>query len=220
MICWGHWRTINGKRVCIKDPLSKPLIFLTFALIASAIAGGTAVGAAPVGGATAEVTVTQSLSVRITNSKKAARQGRHSEAWLRMGLRSVSRQVRHDPGCAAHSFGQVRKCLLAEPCRGLQRSLFKISDNKGRTIVVSVAWVRMPSTVSARHLKRLVDKPGTGNISPIADDALVGVRFTGKHYASRRTGSVVVIAEAAAGSGQPGAAVLNGLAEVAAEFPS
>jgi hypothetical protein len=194
------------------------MVFTAAAIVGVAGGGGAAASAARTG--TAEAAVSQSLSVRITNSRSAARRGQYSDAWLRMGLRSISRQVRTDPGCTAHSFGQVRKCFLTDPCLGLQRSLIKLTDTSGRAIVVSVAWVRMPNSVSARHLKRLVDRPGTGNLSPIADAAMVGVRFTGKHYASRRTGSVVVIAEAAAGSGQPGAAVLNGVAEVAAEFPS
>ena len=218
MVCWGRWRTINGKPVCIEDRFAKPFVFLTVALSVLVTAGGTAVTAASIGTATAEAAVSPSLSVRISNSRSAARRGQHSNAWLRMGLRSVSRQVRTDPGCTAHSFGQVRECFLTDPCLGLRRSLIKLSDEKGRGITVSVAWVRMPSSVSARHLQRLVDRPGTGNLSPIADE--VGVQFTGKHYSSRRTGSVVVIAEAASGNSLPDVAVLDGVAEVAAEFPS
>lgn len=216
------WRTLPGRGpvpITPKKPKNSGVV-VTVAMVftASAIVGVGGAGAA--GTVTADAAVSQSLSVRITNSRSAARRGQYSNAWLHMGLRSVSRQVRTDPGCTAHSFGQVRKCFLTDPCLGLQRSLIKLTDTNGRAIVVSVAWVQMPNSVSARHLTRLVDKPGTGNISPIAGDATVGVRFTGKHYASRRIGSKVVIAEAASGSGLPDAAVLSGVAEVAAEFPS
>ena len=151
--------------------------------------------------------VSQSLSARVSNGRSAARRGQYSNAWLRMGLRHISRQTRTDPGCTAHSTGQVRKCFLTDPCLGLQRSLITLADNKGRTITVSISWGS--NSVSARHLKRLVDRPGTGSRSPVVDP--VGVRFTSKHYASRRTGSVIVIAEAAPGSGLwLDAAVLNG----------
>ena len=219
------WRTLPGRGPVPITPPKKPkdsgvVVAVAMVFTAAAIVGGGGAAASAARTGTAEAAVSQSLSVRITNSRSAARRGHYSDAWLRMGLRSISRQVRTDPGCTAHSFGQVRKCFLTDPCLGLQRSLIKLADTRGRAIVVSVAWVQMPNSVSARHLKRLVDRPGTGNLSPIADAAMVGVRFTGKHYASRRTGSVVVVAEAASGSGLLDAAVLNGVAEVAAEFPS
>lgn len=111
----------------------------------------------------------------------------------------------------------MRKCFLTDPCLGLQRSLITLVDDKGRTITVSISWVRMPNSVSAGHLKRLVDRPGTGSLSPVVDP--VGVRFTGKHYASRRAGSVVITAEAAAESGRVGSALLDGIADVATQFP-
>ncbi|MGH3889748.1 MAG: hypothetical protein ACRDSZ_24830 [Pseudonocardiaceae bacterium] len=44
------------------------------------------------------------------------------------------------------------------------------------------------------------------------------VRFTGKRYASRQLGTLVVVAEATPVSGRPDAAVLDGVAAVAAEF--
>lgn len=203
--------------MCIPGPLAKPLIFLTVFVAVSVTAGGVAVNAASIGPATADAAVSPPFCQGHQRQERCA-QGSVQQAWLRMGLRSTSRQVRSDPGCMAYSFGQVRECFLTDPCLGLQRSLIELSDEKGRGITVSVAWVRMPSSVSARHLKRLVDRPGTGNLSPIADE--VGVQFTGKHYSSRRTGSVVVIAEAATGNSLPDVAVLDGVAEVAAEFPS
>lgn len=214
------WRTLPGRGPVPIRPKKNSGVVVTVAMVFTATAIVGVGGATAAGTVTADAAVSQSLSVRITNSRSAARRGQYSNAWLRMGLRSISRQVRTDPGCTAHSFGQVRKCFLTDPCLRLQRSLIELTDTNGRAIVVSVAWVQMPNSVSARHLKRLVDRPGTGNLSPIADAAMVGVRFTGRHYASRRTGSVVVIAEAASRSGLPDAAVLNGVAEVAAEFPS
>lgn len=96
-----------------------------------------------------------------------------------------------------------------------------VGDGQGNTIVVSIAWVRMRNAVTAEQLKRLIDTNGTGNITPILDGALEhrAIRFTGKHYASRRTGSLVVIAESAPGTGRPDPGVLDGVAEVAVVFP-
>ena len=54
-------------------------------------------------------------------------------------------------------------------------------------------------------------------LSPIVSEA--GVRFAGRHYASRQSWSLVVTAEATTGSGRPAAAVLDAVADVAAEFP-
>lgn len=165
--------------------------------------------------------VGQSIQVRTTNGKDAARKGRYSEAWRRMGLKAVTREAKRELECAVHSYGQVRQFFLRTPCRSLQRTLLVIGDAKGNTVVVSIAWVRMPTAVSVERLKRLVDTHGVGNVYPLASETLElrGVRFTGQHYASRRTGSLVVIAETAPGSGQPDTEVLNGVAQVAAEFP-
>jgi hypothetical protein len=104
-----------------------------------------------------------------------------------------------------HSYGQVREFFLRTPCRSLQRTLLAIGDTEGNTVVVSVAWVRMRTAVSAERLKRLADTYGTGNVSPIGREVLElrGVWFTGKHHVSRRTRSLVVIAEVTPGSGQP-----------------
>ncbi len=219
----GHWVTIAGRPVYIQDKWCKPTVGVAAVLIASAIAGGGLAGSASVGGSGASVdsVVGQSIQVRTTSSKNAARKGRYSEAWRRMGLKAVTREVKRELECAVHSYGQVREFFLRTPCRSLRRTLLVIGDADGNTVVVSIAWVRMLTAVSAERLKRLADTHGTGNVYPIASEVLElrGVRFTGQHYASRRTGSLVVIAETAPGSGHPDTKVLNGVAQVAAEFP-
>ena len=115
MVCWGRWRTINGNRVCIEDPLARPLIFVAVAAVITVIGSGTAVSAAAISTVTAETAVSQSLSVRVNNSRSAARRGQYDNAWLRMGLRYINRQTRTDPGCTAHSTGQVRKMFPDRP---------------------------------------------------------------------------------------------------------
>lgn len=238
VVCWGRWRTINGKPVCIEDGLAMPAvvvsILLTLTVVgstAAAMIGSTAaVGGAPAaGGATVDVAVGRTIQARTTSSRNAARRGQYEEAWRRLGLRAVRSAVRSaarnnaTPGqeCTANSTGQVRECLQSTPCRSMQRSLLTISDTRGNTIVVSIAWVRMPSAGSAGRLVRLADTNGTGGVTPIAGRTLGlrGVRFTGKHYASRVFGDLVVTAEATPGSGQPAPELLDSVARVASEFP-
>lgn len=43
------------------------------------------------GATTVEAAAAQSLSVRVSNGRSAARRGQYSNAWLRMGLRHISR---------------------------------------------------------------------------------------------------------------------------------
>lgn len=229
MVCWGRWRTIKGNRVCIVDKSAKPTVAVAAVLIVASVAGGGVGVAASAGGAAVDSVAAQSIQVRVTNSRNAARKGRYSETWRRMGLRVVTRaitreirrEVQRELECTAHSYGQVREFFVRTPCRSLQRTQPVLCDAQGNTIAVSIAWVRMPTAVSAERLKRLTDANGTGNVTPIAGEVSEarGVRFTGQHYASRRTGSLVVIAEAAPGSGPQSTEMLNGVAQVAAEFP-
>jgi hypothetical protein len=103
---------------------------------------------------TVESAVAQSIQVRTTNSKNAARRGQYDEAWRRMGLRAATREIRRDLECAVHSYSQVREFFLRPPYRLLQRTLLAVGDMWGNTVVVSVAWVRMRNAVSAERLKR------------------------------------------------------------------
>jgi hypothetical protein len=159
------------------------------------------------------VAVGRSVQARTTSGRNAARRGQYEEAWRRLGLKAGRSAVRSaarnsaTPGqeCTASSTGQVRECLQSTPCRSMQRSLLTISDTRGNTIVVSIAWVRMPSAGSAGRLARVVDNHRAGGVTPISSATLGlrGARFTGKHYASRVSGDLVVTAEATPGSGQP-----------------
>lgn len=224
-------RTIKGVKVPIGDDRGggkkKGEAIAVAVLLASALvaSGGVALSAATAASGAAESIAAQSIQTRVTNSRNAARRGQTSEAWRRMGLRvvtrAVNREIRRELECTAPSYGQVRDFFLSTPCRSMQRTQPVLCDEQGNTIAVSITWVRMPTAVSAERLKRLVDTDGTGSVSPITGEVSEarGVRFTGKHYMSRRTGSLVVVAETAPGGKWPGADMLDGVAEVAAELP-
>ena len=184
--------------------------------VGAAVAGGAGLSS---GGGTA---VESAPSVEgKTASKDAARKGERGRAWSRLGLRQLRQVARAELTCTAHSYGQVREFFARHPCRRLDRLLLAIGDTRGNTVVVSIAWVHMPTARTAADLKDIADTDGTGNVEPLAATALdlTGVRFTGQYYGSRRSGSLVVIAEAAPGGGHPDPATMDDAAEVAAEFP-
>ena len=60
--------------------------------------------------------------------------------------------------------------------------------------VVAVAVVDMPDNSQAGQFKRLVDSPGTGNITELRGTRRV--TYTGEHYASIQEGATVVNAQA------------------------
>lgn len=225
MPCWkGYFRTIDGHPVYFEPDCSKEVSIVAVVLILSALAGGTVAVASSIGGA-ASAAVEQSLQARTTNSKESARKGQYGETWKRLRLRSPKqalKQVDRDFRCALHSTGQVREFFVRDPCRSLQRTLIPLVDADGDTIIVAIAWVRMLNASAATRLGELIGAEGTGGIEPLAGAPLGydGVEFTGRHYAVRCSGDLVVVAEATTWRGQPASAVLDSLAEVATDFPA
>lgn len=190
----------------------------TVAIAVAAYGGG--LGAGSMGGA-ADSAMSKAVQVRTTKAKQSARKGQRTKTWKRMRLKVDRREFRDGLECAVHSFGQVRQFFLRTPCRSLKRALLMIGDEHGNTAVISIAWVRMSSTRSTNRLKKLDDVQGTGDVYPFAGWALEAqeVHFTGKHYASRRSRSLFVRAEAAPASGSMDAGLLEGAAKVAKLLP-
>lgn len=111
-------------------------------------------------------------------------------SWSRSGLQ-FSRQDHQAAGdCAAHAHGKVQLYLREHPCVRLCRARFTGEDGHGHTMTVTTQVVTMPDTGQAAQLKRLVDRPGTGNIDKLGTDTAAA------SFDSRRTGRTVVIAEA------------------------
>lgn len=186
---------------------------------AVSLGGGAGTGA---GGAVSVQSATgQTVRVNVSRGKGNAKQGKQDDAWRDMGLRRLKRTSRQAANCAVNSYGDVREFFIRTPCRSLDRMLFAVGDGDRNSVVVAVSWVRMRTHENARKLRELVDTYGTGNVSPLAG-ALVEaahVKFTGRYYDSRRSGDLVVIAETEPLRGDPQPEFLDGLAEVAVEFP-
>ncbi|MFF5992681.1 hypothetical protein [Prauserella flavalba] len=202
----GKWRKRSGVAVA--------------AALAATVAYGQ-VGVTGGGTASVESSISQALRTKLDKGKRNAAKGRPGAAWKDLSLKRTGQRLFRGARCAVNSYGDVQRFLFRTPCRSLDRMLYALDDEQGNRIVVSVAWVDMRNAVSARELRALADVHGTGNIAPLPG-SFVGVgdiRWTGRNYDSRRSNRLVVIAEVEPVSGAPSPGYLDGIADVAAEFP-
>jgi hypothetical protein len=104
-------------------------------------------------------------------------------------VENVSRST--DDDCAAHSYGEVSDYFTEHPCQHLERAWYELGDDEGNAAVMSVAWVEMPDSEDAADLQRLVDRPGTGNVTELSrqDGPYQDVSYSGWYYRSGRDGS-------------------------------
>jgi len=111
---------------------------------------------------------------------------------------NVSLDIRFDKNCAVNSYGKVHKFFLSHPCDWLARASLTPRKSGQGAILIAVSWVGMRNTALAKQYKRLVDAPGTGNITelPRVIGAYRKVRFTGDFYISGIDGTAVWNAEA------------------------
>ncbi|MET0764781.1 MAG: hypothetical protein ABWY29_07940 [Blastococcus sp.] len=108
--------------------------------------------------------------------------------------------VQVDDTCAGHAYGEVAEFLTTTDCTGLSRALYS-SETEAGAVVISVIRVQMPDTATARDLRTLADRNGSGNVSDLLRE---GVRYTGSpaelsgaEYASALSGPTVTIVESA-----------------------
>jgi len=197
------------------------------AVIAGAVVAGF-MTAASGGGATASVgaaldsATSASADAQTADGEDAARKGDDSDAWERMAMKELKKTIKQRLQCGLQSTGQVQQFFLRTPCESLEELLFALDDSTGNLMVVSVAWVKMSSEDDATQLKTLEDTYGSGDITPIETQilGLSGIHFTGRHYASRQDGSLVVVSEAESVRGHPSTTLLNDAPKVAAVVPS
>lgn len=196
----------------------------TLVVVVAATGGSLGGGAALSGTAAdsaADAVAGQNLSARKVESKKSARKGRSDEAWRRMGLRTLKKTAKQDLRCVAHSTGQVREFFFRTPCTSLHRKLVAIGDGQGNAAAISVAWVSFRSRAQANAFERVETVQGSDDITPLAGALLsmADIRFTGRHYQSRRRSGTIVIAETEPATGHVSDDVLDALAEVAVLLP-
>lgn len=224
----GKVRPINGK--------SGKGGAVTAALIGAVLALGSGTGGTSLLGGAGESAARRSvgewsigegsvgdpaIKKRVRESRRSARAGNRQRTWRRMRLDRVSRKVQRRSNCSTRSFGRIRAFFANTPCRSLRRSFLILTDERGNTFALSIAWVRMPTTTDARELRELDDIQGTGDVSHLFGDGQQSgnARFTGKYYESDRRGSLFVRGEAAPVTGNPDPDVLRGAAYLAKELP-
>jgi hypothetical protein len=188
------------------------------------VVGGTT-GAISLGGTSGSGGTTNSaspdLNTRTNEGKKSAKNGKADEAWSRMGLRTLKRAIKRDIKCVAASTDRVREFFLRTPCTSLDRILFAVGDGRGNSAVISIAWVGFRNRGDGDAFERVEKVQGSGDISPLGGALidLAHIRFTGRHFQSRRDGNTIVIAETESAAGRVNDDVLDALADVAAWLP-
>ncbi|WP_243790428.1 hypothetical protein [Saccharopolyspora gloriosae] len=189
------------------DPRSGPAIAaVVTALLLTGAGTGTLGATVTTGGGASSTTKSSSKSER-----------------PRSGKLSIKNKLReHESGsCVAHSYGEVQEFFLRNRCSSLRRVMFTAADGKGNEMLVAVSWTDMPTSGTARKLRRLADRHGTGNISDLGREipALGAPRFTGLNYDSRQSRTTVLIAEVEPWNGSPSSADMDGVATLATSLP-
>jgi hypothetical protein len=195
------------------------------AVVAGAVLAGLvtfAGGGGPTASVGAALDSAAATDANTTASQRDAAKGDEKGAWQRLALREAKKAVRQRLRCAVQSTGQVRQYFLRTGCDSLKETLLMLGDAHGNDLVVSVSWVKMSSSGGATGLKNLEDVYGTGDITPLPTEVLGlgGVRFTGRHYAARQNGTLVVVSEAEAVRGHPSTALLDDVAKVGVVLPA
>jgi hypothetical protein len=146
------------------------------------------------------------------------------------GVEYTVEAVEVDDTCLGHAYGDTADFFADNDCTGLSRALYS-AEIDGEPVVVSVIRVRLADTASARELRSLTDRNGSGNVSDLLRE---GVRYTGSpaelagaEYASAVSGATVTIVESAwVGEGADGGSTKidqmadDGLALAVPPFPS
>jgi hypothetical protein len=116
------------------------------------------------------------------------------------GVAYTVQAVRVDETCAGHAYGEVAEFLAATDCTGLSRALYSAQTPAG-PVVVSVVRVQMPDTATARDLRALADRNGSGNVNDLLREGTTYPggpdKLAGAEYASALSGPTVTIVEAA-----------------------
>lgn len=136
-------------------------------LVASALAGGSVGGAASAsgsisrGGSQARTTITSVADDTLRATVRLQRLGRY---------RATVQLSSDGSACAAHSYGEVHRFFLTNPCRSLHRGLAEVHDRRDRryAILIAIATVDMPDYDSATKLKELLARFGKGDITQLS----------------------------------------------------
>lgn len=197
------------------------------ALVAGLLVGGGAVGtgsSAAASGARAGQSAQSAQSARSGRSARSAagearavvRAARVVDRLRRQGHQARLEAHRDDPDCAAHADGELRACLAnhrPHRCRGLRRALIVVPV-EGTEVLVAVSWVRMRDRRSAAEVRRLLVRPGAGNVVELSREIgrYRGVRFDAAASVSAVDGDTVISVRARPVSGAADARLAGAIA--------
>jgi hypothetical protein len=116
------------------------------------------------------------------------------------GVAFTVKAVDSEATCVGHAYGDTADFFADHDCTGLSRALYSTTVG-GEPVVVAVSRVRLADAATARNLRSLTDRNGSGNVSDLLRE---GVRYTGSpselsgaEYASAVSGTTVTIVESA-----------------------
>lgn len=187
------------------------------AVVGIAMAGTVTVGVN--GGFTGQVS--GALQAKSGSAKSAAKSGRRAKAWEKLGWRELRDKAETATSCVAGSYGQVRDFFVEHPCKSVQRLTVAVADGEGGTVAVSITWVGMYGSDTAKQLEELIARDGTGSITPKTAAAVgyPGAEFDGKYFQADVDGTRVTVAEAAVAAGHPDPATVRLAKDVAVLLP-
>jgi hypothetical protein len=114
------------------------------------------------------------------------------------GVPFTLQAVQVDDTCVGHSYGETATFFGTTNCTGLSRALYS-TQLDGDAVVVSVARVRMPDTATARDLRALTDRNGSGNVNDLLREGVTWAggptQLSSAEYASAVSGPTVTIVE-------------------------
>jgi len=114
------------------------------------------------------------------------------------GTQYTAQAVQVEDTCAGHAYGEVANFLATTDCVGLSRALYSAVVD-GRPVVVSVSRVAMADPASARDLRSLADRNGSGNVNDLLREGVTypggPAKLSSAEYASAVSGPSVTIVE-------------------------
>lgn len=164
-------------------------------------ATGTATLTSGTSSASSSTSGTRATSNARTESRGSSQDAQTVQARLaRQGFRVNLNGPRGDTDCVGHSYGQAQNFFRQHPCTALFRAWLEVLDPQGDAVLVAVSWVRMPDEAKASALQKLVDAPGTGNVTELSreEGKYRSVRYAGEFYTSAldKSGTVFVNVQA------------------------
>lgn len=170
------------------------LVALALALVAALAVGGWLVlrdpdsGSARGGGTASEAPETPAAGPAVGDTQEVE------------GITFTVEAVQVDDTCVGHAYGETATFFESTNCTGLSRALYS-AQLEGGPVVVSVSRVHMPDTATARDLRALTDRNGSGNVNDLLREG-VGYpggpeELAGAEYASAVSGPTVTIVESA-----------------------